>query len=61
MVQTGPDTLEATWPGSAMFAPDQDPFADDAVPLMCFPEVLALYERIPVVVPCVPTPPTEGQ
>jgi len=61
MVQTGPDTLEATWPGSSMFAPDQDPFAEDAVPLMCFPEVLALYRRIPVVAPCVPVPPTEGQ
>ena len=61
MVQTGPDTLEATWPGSALFAPDQDPFADDAVPLTCFPEVLALYERIPVVAPCAAVPPTEGQ
>jgi len=61
IVQTGPDTLEATWPGSSMFAPDQDPFADDATPLVCFPEVLASYQRIPVVAPCTAAPPPEGQ
>jgi hypothetical protein len=61
IVQTDPDTLEATWSESSMFAPDQDPFADDAVPLMSFPEVLASYRRIPVVVPRVPVSPTEGQ
>jgi hypothetical protein len=59
IVQTGPDTLEAIW-ALACYG-DQNPFAEGAVPFMCFPGVEAHYQRIPVVAPCVPAPPMEGQ
>ncbi|MHC4203686.1 MAG: hypothetical protein ACYSTT_03490, partial [Planctomycetota bacterium] len=53
IVQTGPDTLETTW-ALALYTPDQDPFADDAIPAMCFPSVKGSLRRIPIVDPCVP-------
>jgi choice-of-anchor C domain-containing protein len=53
IVQTGPDTLETTW-ALALYTPDQDPFADDAEPAMCFPGVKGSLRRVPIVDPCVP-------
>ena len=59
IVQTGPDTLDAVWAASCYG--EQDPFAEGAVPLMCWPGVEAFYQRIPVVAPCVPAPTPSGQ
>lgn len=59
IVQTGPDTLAAVW--AAACYGDQDPFAEGAMPFVCFPGVEAFYQRIPIAAPCVPGPPPEGQ
>ena len=53
IVQKSDDSLEATW-AAAVYAPDQDPFAESAVPLLCFPDVMASYRRVPIVAPCEP-------
>jgi len=53
IVQKSDDSLEATW-AAAVYAHDQDPFAETAVPLLCFPGVVASYQRVPIVAPCEP-------
>ena len=53
IVQQSDNRLEGTW-AAAVYSPDQDPFADDAVVLMCFPDVTASYQRVPIVAPCEP-------
>jgi hypothetical protein len=50
VVLTGPDSVETT--GTAgYFAPDQDPFGDEAPAFGCIP-VTAAYERVPMASPC---------
>jgi hypothetical protein len=57
--QTGPDTLETDL-ALAAYGPDADPFAEGAIPFMCFPGVKDSLGRVPIVAPCVPAPPPGG-
>ncbi len=50
VVLTAPDIAETTGTGG-YFAPDQDPFGDEAPAFGCIP-VTAVYERVPMVPPC---------
>ncbi len=60
IMQNSSDSLEATW-AAAVYGSDQDPFAEGAVPFMCFPGVTASYQQVPIVPPCEPLPMPEDQ
>lgn len=60
IMQNSSDSLEATW-AAAVYGSDQYPFAEGAVPFMCFPGVTASYQRVPIVPPCEPLPMPEAQ
>jgi hypothetical protein len=47
-IQTGPDTLETNLT-LALYMPDQNPFAEDAVPAMSIPGVMDTLQRVPIV------------
>ena len=55
LVQTTADSLEAAWVAS-VYGGDQDPFAEDAVPIVSFPAT-AWYWRVPIVPPILPAAP----
>jgi len=54
VVQTSADSLEAAWV-AAVYGGNQDPFAEEAVPLVSFPAT-AWYQRVPIVPPYMPPP-----
>jgi choice-of-anchor C domain-containing protein len=54
IVQKSDDNLEAVW-AAAVYGPDQDPFLEGAMPLLCLPDVVASYQRVPIVAPCEPS------
>jgi len=55
LVQTSADSLEANWVAS-VYGGDQDPFAEEAVPIVSFPAT-AFYQRVSIVPPILQTVP----
>ena len=53
IVQTGPDTLETNLT-LMIYTPDQNPFAEGAVPIMSVPGVMDTLQRVPIVPAYIP-------